>query len=306
MALDNADAGSTLTLLWQLESSGAAPDWWYRSTEGWARLPVLEDGTAGLSASGILRVLVPVDRAKGQFRMQARFTGAMPKVAAILPHAFSATRRVERDTFEPIAPGTIAKLAGLTGVAAVKQPLRSTGGTARETPERVRARTIERVRHGGRVHTLWDYERLVLGNFPQVERVRAIAVGDGLTVLVEGPAPLRGAVAAWLEARASPFARIAVVAPEPVTVDVSAELISDSDMAAIEAAVQCLLNDGLALEDAAGAEAIRAQVLRVLMERPEVASVERLRVSISEGTAAWRVPVAGTIHIAAIQGATRW
>lgn len=306
LVVDGAGTRVTVALLWQLGSSGDAAEWWYRSVGGWAPLAVLEDGTAALSVSGILRVAVPSDAATGGFRIQARFAGAVPEVLAVLPNAFSATRRVGGGVFHALAAGTIAKLPGVTGVAAVVQPLDSMGGSPREADAAVRARMIERVRHGGRAQTCWDLERLVLTAFPEVDRVRVTPAGDCVTVLVEAGAPFRAAIAAWLNERVSPFARITVTKPERVRMDVSAELVGDDDMSAAETAVRALIEDGLTLEDAAGVERVRAAVLRLLIERREVKAVERLRVTLSDCTGTWRVLTAGTISIAAVRGAVPW
>ncbi|MBB5710815.1 baseplate J/gp47 family protein [Sphingomonas xinjiangensis] len=307
VVIDDIGAATALTLLWQVGSAGSPPGWWYLSLQGWAPLPALEDGTAGLSASGILRVTVPADIAPGAFRMQARFTGALPKIVAVLPDAFPAHRSsYGTSALQTVAAGTITEAVSLQNVTALVQPMPSTGGAPREADEAVRARVIERVRHGGRAQSRWDIERMVLTAFPEIVRVRVVPGSAGVTVLVEADAQMRAAIAGWLNERASPFAKIAVTRPLSVPVDVSAELAGAGDIAAVERAVRALIEDELSLDDLAGAEEVRAAILRLLLAHPEVQTIERLRVSLGEGFSPWRVPVAGTISIAAVEGATQW
>jgi hypothetical protein len=70
---------------------------------------------------------------------------------------------------------TISKL--ITGDAAVKtitQPFDSFGGRIKETDEHFYLRVSERLRHKQRAITIWDYEHIILEQFPQVSKVRCI------------------------------------------------------------------------------------------------------------------------------------
>lgn len=71
--------------------------------------------------------------------------------------------------------GTISKL--ITSEAAIKsiaQPFNSFGGRTREIDEHFYVRVSERLRHKQRAITIWDYEHIVLEQFPQISKVRCI------------------------------------------------------------------------------------------------------------------------------------
>ena len=107
------------------------------------------------------------------------------------------------------------------------------------------ARLGERLRHKDRAVQPWDYERLVLERFPQLWMAQALTAGGpgaapgSVTVVVvagaEGnesvditvpraPSTLLGRVQAFLAERATPFARVQVVNPVYVRVQVEAEV----------------------------------------------------------------------------------
>jgi hypothetical protein len=58
----------------------------------------------------------------------------------------------------------------ITGVRSVLQPLPSFGGISHEKEKSFQARTGERLKHRQRAITSWDYERLVLDQFHQIEK----------------------------------------------------------------------------------------------------------------------------------------
>lgn len=62
----------------------------------------------------------------------------------------------------------VKKIAGLKSVL---QPLHSFGGLANENEKDFRTRTSERLKHRKRAVTTWDFERLVLEHYPQIEKV---------------------------------------------------------------------------------------------------------------------------------------
>jgi|GEM_PF-2952284 len=59
-------------------------------------------------------------------------------------------------------------------LARVTQPLRSFAGRPAESREEYYVRVSERLRHRGRAVTPWDYEHLVLDQFPEVYRVKCL------------------------------------------------------------------------------------------------------------------------------------
>jgi hypothetical protein len=118
---------------------------------------------------------------------------------------------------------------------------------------------------------------------------------------------LRGALARRLAGLTSPFARLHVVDPVYVALDVTAELVVrgdavDAPRAALAALLSPWADPGLDLDDLAGEEAIRAAIASFLLALPDVVAIERLSARLDDKAppADWRVPVAGTINIVAI------
>lgn len=74
-----------------------------------------------------------------------------------------------------IPANTISKLVErMQPVKSVTQPFNSFGGSPDETDTAYYQRISERLRHKNRAITLWDYERLILQNFPEVHKVRCL------------------------------------------------------------------------------------------------------------------------------------
>jgi hypothetical protein len=103
---------------------------------------------------------------------------------AILAQAALAGFVYNNQTNDPTRPGTTPLPAGsiskLTtpdpNVSSVSQPYASFGGQAPETYNNAfTVRVSEGLRHKGRAIQTWDYERLVLAQFPQVLRAKCIA-----------------------------------------------------------------------------------------------------------------------------------
>ncbi|MEA3046200.1 MAG: hypothetical protein QOJ53_532, partial [Sphingomonadales bacterium] len=294
------------------------------------------------SATGLLRIAVPADAAlipdKDDrdedkralwLRIVLAADAAVPPILAVTPDALSATRMLGEGaaTFAPVPAGTVA---GLPGVARVAQPLDSAGGRPAEDAAMQRRRVAERVRHRGRGLLGWDLERLVLAEFPGIDRVRVLAAGDPaagpqageVTVIVvpaqggaDPPDPgrpralprLRDSIKLQLEGTASPFARVQVVDPVYAPLDVTAQVVVESDCGdALRAALASFLSPwaepGLDLDDAADEEAIRAAIAAFLLAQPGVAGLDLLEVALGGPARSngWRVPVAGTIELTAI------
>ncbi|MDE1460673.1 hypothetical protein [Spartinivicinus poritis] len=60
----------------------------------------------------------------------------------------------------------------IEGITAIAQPLPSVGGRLKESATGWSQRCAERLRHRGRAIQTWDFERIVLEHFPNIERVK--------------------------------------------------------------------------------------------------------------------------------------
>jgi hypothetical protein len=183
--------------------------WSYLSNNHWVNFEVTEilaENTNGLLTSGIIRFVMPKTMTNGNSILPsgkywirasvARDSDAVCKVIAILPQAVRATfaksdeNNLER-LKEPLAENSVNKLkSGQAAIKKVLQPYASFGGKAEEMPasaaeitgdERFNKeyneyyiRVSERLRHKGRGIAIFDYERLVLQQFPEVYKVKCV------------------------------------------------------------------------------------------------------------------------------------
>jgi hypothetical protein len=218
-----------------------------------------EDGTHGLRNSGILALQLPRGGAGGTripgperwLRASVADARGFPWTASLRPHALAASwvdpgGGAGAHLALPLPVGTItSSVEALPGIGTIVQPMPSSGGRPPETGATFGVRLGERLRHKDRAVQPWDYERLVLERFPQVWMAQALTAGGpgaapgSVTVVVvagaEGnesvdttapraPSALLGRVEDFLAARATPFARVQVINPVYVRVQVEAEV----------------------------------------------------------------------------------
>ncbi|MFO1418200.1 MAG: hypothetical protein U1E83_05970 [Methylotetracoccus sp.] len=246
--------------------------WSYLDTEDiWRPLDaaaVLIDGTEGFQRPGVIEISVPKEASvtptsmpAGLLWLRARITKAPENAArtlSIRPQAVLAgftPGALPIETYTAhleagLPAGTIAKLVTRNAaIARLQQPNASFGGHGAEnTPEFIR-RGSERLRHRNRAITPWDYERLVLEQFPDVFKVRCLPHTDqtvasraGHTALVIVPNlrrtsgaanPLEpragdvllGEVAEYLDELATPFAQLHVIRPAFERLRVEAKVV---------------------------------------------------------------------------------
>lgn len=304
-------------------------EWRYGGGERWEGIPSgphFADGTAGLTASGIL-TLPPLDTGGGDIWLRGRFTGAPPPVARVLPDALSATRIVSgaEPLLAPVPPETLRKPSGLAGIARVEQPLASFGGAPAEGEGSELQRVAARIGTRARGLLAEDVERLALERFPAIARIRLepseTACGAlRLTVVPAqgGPTPpdpvrprataaLRQALHEWLATVSSPFAQIVVEDPVYAAVDLNiaaifADPIADPDRLTSE--LQALLSPwadpGLDVGDGAGLASLEGAIVRFVAGRTYVTSVVSVELGLPLGVEGWAAPVPGAIHILAI------
>jgi hypothetical protein len=198
------DPSGVLTLLFHLREDSVTdisftPEpvfWYYLASDQWQPLSefqLLSDTTDGFLSSGIVTLQVPDDINQNNtvmppdlywLRVSARKNlESFCSLYSVQAQAVSVTREGTEDvSAAPSAlvkalpagsiPGPVRSIAGLRSVT---QPLPSTGGRKAETSEQMITRTSERLRHKCRASTPWDYERLVLENFPEVFKVKCFS-----------------------------------------------------------------------------------------------------------------------------------
>ena len=254
------------------QGEGAEPpeiDWAYLSGNRWRSLqspPSHADATHGLQTSGMVSLtLTPLGEGGASSVLPGEFQwlraaaldrpGDVPRMMGIYTHAVKATRlagKTQADAADSLLPaGRInALVRPVKGIASVAQPSASFGGRGLETDRAFQLRVSERLRHKDRAILAWDYEHLVLQQFPSVWKVRTLPArarrageqggGPGCVRVIVVPglrsvdvtdptAPTSSAealarIAESLQEAAGPFARVQVLNPTYVRIRVTATL----------------------------------------------------------------------------------
>jgi hypothetical protein len=181
-------------------------EWSYLSTnetEKWQLFPASsivfdstkadENSKRSLVQSGVIEFQMPKDLKIGDTVLNANYywirasaletgttkVGALPSLVGIYAQAGRvelATSPIDAGHFDqPLPPTTIAQLKFReAAVRLIEQPYESFGGRAAEQGAAYHLRISERLRHKKRAITAWDYEHLVLEQFPEVRFVKCI------------------------------------------------------------------------------------------------------------------------------------
>ena len=149
----------------------------------------LVDGTKHFSRTGIVTMSLPPAATSNGTRMPSGMLwvkaavqdhlDAVCKLTAIYAQAGHVTLVQEGEhgnAFKETRPeGTISKLlVSDAAIKSIKQPSPSFGGRRMEPAARFYTRVSERLRHKQRAITMWDYEHLVLEQFPSIYKAKCI------------------------------------------------------------------------------------------------------------------------------------
>jgi hypothetical protein len=212
LGMSDVSTPENLSLLFQVAEGTSNPDFAGKRA-AWSRLDgdrwtgdegpfLLHDSTLGLVQSGVVELALPTATAestrlpKGLYWLRvatASHAAAVADTFAIYPHA-TVARFDDRDNARahydaPLPARSIDRLVKpVSGVVRVEQPYASFGGRPDENPSTLNTRVSERLRHRNRALTPWDYEHLVLDQFPEVYKAKCIRT-TGAAWLGTGPRP---------------------------------------------------------------------------------------------------------------------
>ena len=217
IGLKQALAPQLASLLFQV-STGSTPGetllrstdlhWSYLAGDNWQALSpqdVVEERTNGLQQPGLIRINLGADASTGNTSMPAGrhwlrvAVDSLPDGAgaleAVLAQGARATLAIDpgqetaftEHLSQALAAQTIAKLSVKNpAIKKVRQDYPSFGGLPPETDASYFQRISERLRHKNRSVSSWDYERLVLGNFPQVFKIKCLPHTDAANQIAPG------------------------------------------------------------------------------------------------------------------------
>jgi hypothetical protein len=175
--------------------------WSYLDNNCWLSLDdgkVLQDSTRGLINSGIITFALASTRPStllppNYYWLRATIphhSSSVCDTVAIQAQAVSATF-VNQDNAsdhlsQPLPAESIITLVdSLPEVIGIRQPYTSYGGKMAEQEGTFYTRISERLRHKQRALTIWDYEHLILENFPQIYKVKCLPANSENPGLVE-------------------------------------------------------------------------------------------------------------------------
>ncbi|AFY99504.1 baseplate J/gp47 family protein [Calothrix sp. PCC 6303] len=202
IGLENLDPPTALPLLFQVVEESADTnlsktevEWHYLQNNTWISLSdrIVSDLTNGLITSGIINLGIPENINKKNtildpnlYWIKVSVKSRSRAICKIINVHTQAARVTFVDTGNdpnhlatPLPSGTIAKLAVPTAaIKKIEQPYNSFGGKVKEQPNHFYTRISEHLRHKSRAVTIFDYERLVLEKFPEINQVRCINHGQ--------------------------------------------------------------------------------------------------------------------------------
>ncbi|WP_299313505.1 baseplate J/gp47 family protein [uncultured Aquimarina sp.] len=212
LGVDQLKTPQILSILFQMAEGSADPDiqkpelqWSYLRNNEWVEITpsgILEDTTNGLVNTGIVKIKIPADATTGGTLMPNdlhwikicafKDINGISDTIDIRSQVLSATLSgvgVDPTHFEnPLPIDTITEaLNPIPEVAKITQPFTSSKGKSAEKGNALYKRVSERLRHKNRALTMWDYEHLILNEFPQVYKTKCLPANDrtgGVDVIV--------------------------------------------------------------------------------------------------------------------------
>jgi hypothetical protein len=196
-SLTGALPGQSVSFLFQLAEGTANPEkeavniqWFALSNNEWRKLKqteILKDETNHLLRSGIIRLVIPAEATTDNSLFDAgkiwlcavveKDVDAVCLFNDVLPQAVTATFKADANSssLHQSPAGTISKLVNkVVEIKKLNQPYASFGGKAVESKDDFYLRVSERLRHKQRAVDLWDYEHIVLQEFPEVYKVKCL------------------------------------------------------------------------------------------------------------------------------------
>jgi len=199
LGIKDLKPGQSLSVLFQVAENTADAridtaviQWQYLINNNWfdfKEYEITKDTTRGLLTSGIITFAIPRTIATGNTILNSNLhwlrakvkenSKAVSELIGIHTQAvqvvFQDNENASSHLEQPLESGVIAKMEkDKSAIDSINQDYESFGGRAFEKPLKFYNRVSERLRHKGRAITIYDYERLVLEEFPDIYKVKCI------------------------------------------------------------------------------------------------------------------------------------
>ena len=198
VGFENAESDTVLSVLFQVADGSSNPlknrvnlSWFYLTNNEWIQFENRNviDRTNNFTQFGVVTLTLPEAISnqntlleKGKHWIKAVVEKDIDAVCnLILIQAQAASVELVQDEAAQIefrqktATKTISKLIeNIPAVKTITQPFDSFNGRTRESDEHYYVRVSERLRHKQRAITIWDYEHILLEQFPQLYKVKCL------------------------------------------------------------------------------------------------------------------------------------
>jgi hypothetical protein len=167
--------------------------WFYLAADQWKpleRFRVISDTTNGFLSSGIVTLHIPGDIATDNTLMPARrywlrvsadrHLHTVCSLYSVKTQALKVSWQNRGNALSHLKTGLPAGTikepkVSIPGIKTITQTVDSFGGKPEESRERLETRISERLTHKNRAVTPWDYERLILQQFPEIFKVKCFS-----------------------------------------------------------------------------------------------------------------------------------
>ncbi len=198
IGIKNLNPPEQISMLFQTLDGSSNPlkeeqpiHWHYLKGDVWKNLQdhSVDDKTNNLTSTGIIRIALPEEANTTHnilpsglhwLRLSVeKNIDALNDLLAIDSQAATVSFKDQNNSLDflktPLQAETISKLKiSNSAIKKIQQPNDSFGGKPLEDESHYYLRVSERLRHKDRASTIWDYEHLILEQFPEIYKVRCI------------------------------------------------------------------------------------------------------------------------------------